>query len=279
MKGARESAGRMALIAGNTLREGLRQRLLLLLVPAGGLLVGGGRLLQDVNFGTTDRRFLLDVGFGAISFLGAVLAIAAAAQLFFSEIDRRSALLVLARPVSRTEFTLGKLGGILGLLLLFCAAMTLILAGLVLWREGGGTLSRGGGEAESDGWRDMANLAVCGWVQWLRLGVLAGMTLLAASYARSALFAVAAGFLALVLCQLQHVAVGIYRLAESPWAGAGAGLLSWVVPDFEVFNVADAMATGASLPPGLVGRITIYGFAYIGAFGGLAVYCFRHREL
>jgi hypothetical protein len=43
-----------------------------------------------------------------------------------------------------------------------------------------------------------AGVAWCGLVQWLRLGLLAALTLLVASYARSSLFAVLTGFLYLV---------------------------------------------------------------------------------
>jgi hypothetical protein len=52
-----------------------------------------------------------------------------------------------------------------------------------------------------------------------------------------------------------------------------------VLPDFQLFNVADRVATGEALPGTLIGGITVYALAYMGVFSGLAIYCFRHREL
>jgi ABC-2 type transport system permease protein len=273
MNEAAASLERLALIAGHTLRAGARQRLLRWVAAVAILLAGGAWFLRGLNFGTTDRRFLLDVGFGAMSFFGSILAVTSAAHLFLGEWERRTVLLVLARPVSRAEFLLGKLGGIFGLLLVFCGGLTALLAGLLAWWEGEGA------GAGTPVWGEWLGLALRGWGQWLRLALLATITLFAASQVRHAFLAVGAGAIALVACQLQHVATGVYRLADSPWVRGGACILSWVVPDLEVFEAVDAVAGGAPSSAALAARITVYGLAYIGVFAGLAVWGFRHREL
>ena len=72
----------LSLIAQNTLREAVRQRVFgfLLLLALG--LVLGVHFFQEFNFGTPELRFIADLGFGAIGLLGAVLAVTATAQLF-----------------------------------------------------------------------------------------------------------------------------------------------------------------------------------------------------
>lgn len=278
MKWPALSPGRVALIADMTLRESLRQRMPGLLAALAAALAGGAWLLRDFNFGSSELKFLMDAGLGAQAFFGAILAIVAPAHLFFAEVERRTVHLVLARPVRRAEFIFGQLGGVLLLLLGFCALLTLLLAGLLWWRETG--LRQTHPEAFAQGLRvPYAGLAWAGLVQWLRLGVLSAITLLVASYARSSLFATMAGFSALVICQLQHLARDFFGLMESPWARGGAWLVGVMTPDLHLIDVADKVAAGEPLPAGLIGGVAAYAVVYIGLFGGLAAFCFHHRDL
>ncbi|MDD2763862.1 MAG: ABC transporter permease [Opitutaceae bacterium] len=278
MKRVTFSPIRVALIAEYTLREAVRQRLPLLLILVAAATVGVALVLRDFNFGTSELKFLLDAGFGALAVFGAIFGIVGMAQLFFSEIERRTVLTVLAKPVWRMEFVLGKLGGVLLLLLGYCGLGTALLAGLLWWRET--ALMGTAPEAFPDGRRvAYAGVALCGLVQWLKLGVLAALTLLVASYARSSLFAVGVGFLALVAGHLLHLVRDFPGNTDSLWLRGGSRLLGLALPDFQLFAVADKVAAGESLPLNLVGGIAIYAVGYMAVFSGLAVYCFRHREL
>ena len=130
------SLRRVRLIAQNTLVEASRQRLVAFLVLLALGLVLGARWFRDFNFGAPELKFLADCGFGAMTFFGSALTIAATAQLFFSEIENRTVLTLLAKPVWRAEFILGKLLGVAAVVALFCGLMTALLA-LLLWaREG-----------------------------------------------------------------------------------------------------------------------------------------------
>ena len=115
MKTVPFSPVRMLLIAQNTLREAARQKLFHFLLFLAFALVLGARWLRDFNFGAPELKFLADCGFGAMAFFGAALTVTATAQLFFSEIENRTALTLLAKPVWRAEFVLGKLLGLAAL--------------------------------------------------------------------------------------------------------------------------------------------------------------------
>lgn len=272
------SATRLALIAQNTLRESVRQRfffLLLLATAAGGFAVWSFR---DCAFVAPGTKFLLDGGFGALTFLGAVLAIVTAAQSFSGEIERRTVLVVLAMPVGRMEFILGKLAGILALLLVFFAAGTGLLAGIVLWQQAGaGTASSM--MPDNGGHVSCSAVVACGLVQWLRSSVLAALTLLVATYARSSLFAMVSGFAALVICNLQSLARDASRIAGSGWASGVFGVAGFAFPDFGLYDVADGVAAGGTLSTAYVVGLALYSTAYVGLFGGLAAFCFHYREL
>jgi hypothetical protein len=272
------SPQRVAVIAANTFREGTRQRLPLVLGLLVAAMVGAALFVRDLGFGAGERRFLIDVSFGALALFGAVLAIATTSQLFFGEFERRTVQTVLAKPVRRSEYILGKLGGLLLLLAVFCVVVTAMTAGLLWWREG--TLLREHREILGDGNR-MSYLPVllCGLVEWLRLGVLAALTLCVASYAHDSLFTMAAGFFALVAGHLQYLARDFYGASESVWVRGVARLLGTLLPDFQLFNVTERVTAGEALSVGAVGGIAGYAAVYLAVFSGLAVYCFRHREL
>lgn len=272
------SAMRLALIAQNTLLESVRQRFLLLLSLVAVALGIAVWLLRDCSFAAPRSKFLLDGGFGVLAFFGAILAIVTSAQSFFGEIERRTVLAVLAMPVWRMEFILGKLAGVLLLLLVFCATSTGLLLGLLMWQQAGPDTSLGG---MPDGGTHVSCLAVvaCGLVQWLRSSTLAALTLFVSSYACGSSFAMVSGFGALAICNLQSLARDACQIAGSGWANGVVGVVGFILPDFGLYDVADAVAAGGALSMTYLVGIALYSAAYVGLFGGLAVFCFRHREL
>ena len=271
MNPVRFSPRRTWLIAGNTLREAARQRFFQFLLLLAFALTLGARWLRDFNFGAPELKFLADCGFGAMAF-------AATAQLFFSEVDNRTALTLLAKPVWRAEFVLGKLLGVAALSAVFCALLTGLLSLVLAWREAElahllpDAAAPGGGVSH-------AMVALGGLMQWLRLLVLAAFTLLVATFAQSQLFSVVTGFLVLVVCHLQHLAQDAYARAGSAAGLIASSLISSVFPDFQVFQLADSLVA-ADLPAvGDVVRVTLYALGYAAAAAGLAVVSFRRREI
>lgn len=278
MSPVRFSLGRTSLIARNTLREASRQRLFQFLLLLALALVLGARWLRDFNFGAPELKFLADCGFGAMAFLGSALTIAATAQLFFSEIENRTALTLLAKPVWRAEFILGKLLGVAALAAVFCALLTALLSFVLAWREAElaalapEAVTTGGGVSH-------AMVALGGLMQWLRLLVLAAFTLLVASFAQSQLFSVVTGFLVLVVCHLQHLAQESYARAGSAAGMLLSALISAVFPNFQVFLLADSLSA-ADLPSvGDVIRVVLYGAGYAAVAALLAILSFRRREI
>src|SRR5262249_35859574 len=147
-------------------------------------LVVGARWLRDFNFGAPELKFLADCGFGAMAFFGAALTLTATAQLFFSEIENRTALTLLAKPVWRTEFIAGKFLGVAAVAAVFCAVLSGLLAAVIAWRAA--ELAKEFPDAFAQGTGvSYAMIALTGGLQWLKLLVLAGFTLLVASFAQT----------------------------------------------------------------------------------------------
>jgi ABC-type Na+ efflux pump permease subunit len=272
------SPRRTWLIAQNTFREAARQRLFIVLLVLALALVLGARWLRDFNFGAPELKFLADCGFGAIAFFGSALAIAATAQLFLSEIETRTALTLLAKPVRRGEFVLGKFIGAAALLAVFCALLTALLAAVLYWREG--ELMEAFPEQFLHGRAVSYGLVIlAGSLQWLKLAVLAALVLLVASFAQTQLFAVLAGLFILVICHLQHFAHDAYARSDSWLARAGGGALAAVCPNFQLFALADSLDPADFPPWPHVARVLLYAGGYILVACGLATHLFRQREI
>ena len=272
------SLRRTWLIALNTLREAARQKLFAFLLLLALGLVLGARWFRDFNFGAPELKFLADCGFGAMAFFGAALTIAATAQLFFSEIENRPALTLLAKPVWRTEFVVGKFLGVAALAAAFCGLLTVLLAAVLWWREG--QLMEEFSENFAQGRAvSYGLLALAGFMQWLKLAVLAAFALLVASFAQTQLFTVVTGFFILVICHLQYLAQDAYARSGS-WLGQMVGgFIAGIFPNFQVFALADSLAAADAPPAAHVARVAIYALGYIVVACGLAVFSFRQREI
>ena len=122
---------RVFLIARITFSEGVRARFfsVLLLISLGLLLTA--TYFQQFDFGTSELKFILDFSFGAVLFFGSVLTVVITTQIFFNEIEHRTAISILSRAISRWEFLLGKLFGIATLLFFFCLSTGILLSFLL----------------------------------------------------------------------------------------------------------------------------------------------------
>ena len=272
------SPRRVLLIAHNTLLEATRQKLFVFVALLSCALVVGARWLRDFNFGAPELKFLADCGFGAMAFFGAVLIIAATAQLFFSEIENRTVLTLLAKPVWRAEFILAKFLGLAALAAIFCALLTVLLMGVLWWRER--QLMAGFPEAFlGDNGVSYRNVALAGLLQWLKLAVLAAMTLLVASFAQTQLFTVVTGFLILVIGHLQYLAQDAYERAGWSVGRMVGGALASVFPNFQLFSIAESLVAAEGPGAAQVARVFGYGVGYIAVACLLAVFSFRQREI
>jgi len=269
---------RILLISQTTFAEAVRARFftILLLISLGLLL--GASYFQQFNFGTSELKFILDFGFGAVLLFGSILTVVITTQIFFNEIDHRTAISILCRAISRWEFLLGKLLGIASLLFFFCLITGVLLSVVLGIKE---TALSVESESTPNLVRQIEIFQFLG-LQWLKFVVLTALTLCVASLSQSSLYTMVVSFLAILTCQLQHLAGEIYIEAESVAGRAFAWLLNTLVPNLQIYNVGDRMVLSSvidPLPSGTLWDICIYSIIYIAVFFGLAVLFFRNREI
>jgi ABC-type transport system involved in multi-copper enzyme maturation permease subunit len=272
------SFSRLGLIAGNTFLEAVRQKLFnfLLLLAIG--LVASAQFFREFNFGSSELKFIADFGFGALIFFGSALTIATTAQLFFSEIENRTALTLLAKPLWRAEFVFGKFLGVFAVIGVFCA-LTVGLMMLLLWNREGQLMMETPDDFANGRLIAYGDLLIIGLLQWLKFGVLTAIVLLIASFSNTNLFTVVTGFFVLVICHLQYLARDQWSNVDNVLLAGAVRALSFIFPNFQLFNLGDQIGQGAGVSGELALRVGAYGLAYIAVIGGLAVYSFRNREI
>jgi len=113
---------RVWVIAVNTFREAVRNKLLYALVIVGVALIASGMAMGRLALDQSDR-ILQDFGLFFLGLFGPVIAVFVGVNLLYDEIQRRTILVLLAKPVRRAEFVLGKYCGILITLLVTVSMM------------------------------------------------------------------------------------------------------------------------------------------------------------
>jgi len=99
-------------VAKATFNEGLRKRFLNGILVFAVLIIGSSWLFTYLQPGA-ELKMLIDVGLGSIRFFGMLIAIFLGTRLIPDEIEKRTIYTLLAKPVTRTQFMIGKyLGGL-----------------------------------------------------------------------------------------------------------------------------------------------------------------------
>lgn len=128
--------GQTLAIARNTFLEAIRQPIYLIIVLLGGLLQVGNTALSSYSMGYTeetevsgDNKLLFDIGLATVLVCATLLAAFTATSVLSREIENKTALTVISKPVGRPLFVLGKYLGISAAI----SIATVILMTFLLW--------------------------------------------------------------------------------------------------------------------------------------------------
>src|SRR5215467_15252186 len=115
-------------VAANTFREAVRDRVLYNLVFFALLMMGAAILVGQISI-DIEQDVIISLGLSAISLIGILIAVFLGVALVSKEMDKRTLYALLAKPVKRWEFLLGKFFGLVMTLTVNTGAMS---AGLYL---------------------------------------------------------------------------------------------------------------------------------------------------
>lgn len=244
----------------NTFREAIRDRILYLLLAFALILIGVSRLLSLLTVGS-ESKIIKDVGLSAISVFGVLTAMFVGVSLVFKEIDKRTIFTLLANPVRRWQFVAGKYLGLLTVLAMNVAMMTVALSVLLWWK----------GEQP---WA----LAGAVLLTYVELLLVAAFALLFSSFTNPILAAVgtfgiyAIGHLSWSLQMLKD------KLPGNTLAVWLCDALYWVLPNLGRLNIRSEAVHAIALPDGYLAFSLSYGLSYAVAVLTLACIVFERRE-
>nr|WP_246462526.1 ABC transporter permease subunit [Pelagicoccus albus] len=251
-------------------------RLFLVLSLVGLASLAAGFYFREFNLGSAELRFIADFGFGSISLFGSIATIVVGVQLVYGDIENKTVLPVLAKPVSRGEFVIGKLAGAWATACCFVFILTVSLL-LALWiRESQIALSADEGAITSER-VSYAGVLLFAAAQCIRFLILSAATVFLSSYASSSLFAVFASMGVWILGQLRGSLPNLVESGQDTVFSV-SGVLSLLVPDLSQFDLGAALFDGSAFGAASLWGLLAYALAYTFVYSVLAVLVLKNRE-
>jgi Cu-processing system permease protein len=255
---------RVGVVALNTFREAVRDRVLYNLVFFALLMMAAAIAVGQISIGI-EQTVIVSLGLSAISVIGLLISIFIGVALVSKEMDKRTLYALLAKPVRRWEFLLGKFAGLVLTLTVNTAAMALGLLLVMIYMKH--SLER------SD-----AVVLVAVYFILLKLALIVALALLFSCFTTpllAILFTVGLYIVGLYVQELRDLPVEVM----SPAMAAFTKWLSYVLPNFENFNVMAMAAHGRAVPGALILQNTLYTVVYCTIVLTAAAAVFSRRNL
>jgi ABC-type Na+ efflux pump permease subunit len=286
------SFARIFAITTNTLTELTRQKVFYFLLIFALLLIGSSAFLARFTF-QQEFQILKDVSLGAMSIFTSLLAIIATARLIPQDIEDRTVYTILAKPVPRFEYLLGKLTGVLLLLAIGILLMSAMFVVVLYAREQ--TALHETARQFANVPRDQLDDALRALrasalnvdllpgiaIIYLKACLLAALTLFVSTFASTNIFTVVVMAFIYFIGHLQATARE-YWLQEQ---GAGwmarifLAVVALIFPDLQAFNLIDAIVVGAAISLGVFAKTAALGIFYTVIYTFLATFVFYGKEL
>ena len=285
---------RSGVIARATTKEAVRQPVFLLMLGIGMVVLVLNTFLPFFSLGE-DVKMQKDCGLATILITGLLLAIWTASTSIAAEIEGKTAMTLLSKPVNRRQFIVGKYMGIVNAILMLWVPLSMALLFLICYKVGY--------DAKE------SSEPIPDWFEWVTVGGLSFElpTLTAPRWDSSV--HIIPGLLLILLETIVLASVSVAISTRAPmivnmttcftifvvghltpmlvkanvlkleFVQFMAQLIAAVLPALEVFNMQGAVATGTVVPPIYLGEVTIYSAAYCGAAILLAFILFEDRDL
>src|SRR5437660_4471417 len=222
---------RVAAIARNAFREAVRDRVLYNLVVFALLLIAGAILLGELSAGQ-EAKIIVDLGLSAILLFGVFIAIFVGVGLVYKEIERRTLYAILAKPIGRGEFLLGKYLGLCLTLLVNVAIMGVGLSLALIYVQ--------------RGWNPLvARIWPAILLLYVELIILTGVAMLFSSFSSPALSALLTFFVFVI----GHFSAELKNLATTGAARLAFSALYYLLPNLSNYAYITAASHGRTPAP------------------------------
>lgn len=287
------SPGRIWVITASTFTQLVRMRTFYFLIIF-AILVAAASNLNLLYTPAQKLRMLKDASFGSMSIFSWLFAIAATAVLIPRDLEDRTLYTILAKPVPRLEYLLGKLFGVLFTIGVALVVMQALFTGFLFLREVTVLAEErqaleAQGLAPEDIGVALEQIRAQG-VQWqllyalvsifLKAAVVAAVTMLVSTFASSTLFTMIVATIIFVVGHFHKLAAGYWlnEFGDSLLAKLVVRPIVMVIPDFRVFNITENIVGGT--PVTALAMLSLAGLAvlYVAVYSAVALYLFIDKE-
>jgi ABC-2 type transport system permease protein len=233
---------------------------------------------------------------GTMTLFSVVLSIVATALLLPKDVEDRTLYTILAKPVPRLDYLAGKLLGVLLLVFVSLALMDLLMTA-VLQIRASMVIEQQVAMGKALGWQQpmldsLRAEALANGPTWslqgavlavfLRASIMASLALLISTFSTSTLFTTIISFLIYFIGHFQADARNAYlqsgEAGQSVWGRMASLLVSLVFPDFQNFNVIDAVIEGQTMPLLILGKLALIGLYYALFYTIASWFVFARKE-
>jgi ABC-type transport system involved in multi-copper enzyme maturation permease subunit len=261
------------LIAGAVFRESVRDRVPYSMVLFAVLMMAASYLISQLTAGQ-DLKIIKDLGLASLSIFGLLIAVFIGIGLVSKEVEKKSVFGLLTKPVSRTEFILGKYLGLVMTLVVNLSVMTVAYYGVLMYMDWTATASaRAGWPAPAmDPRLVIAIVLIVG-----ELALVTAVALFFSTFSSPLLSTVltlglwVAGHFNSDLRQFENV-IDVKPVA---WIARGA---YYLLPNLAPFNVKAEVVYGVPVAASHVAYTLAYAAVYITALLIAAIAIFRRRD-
>ena len=255
---------RVAAIARNAFREAVRDRVLYNLVVFALLLIAGAILLGELSAGQ-EAKIIVDLGLSAILLFGVFIAIFVGVGLVYKEIERRTLYAILAKPIGRGEFLLGKYLGLCLTLLVNVIVMGVGLSLALIYVK--------------RGWNPLvARIWPAILLIYVELMILTGVAMMFSAFSSPALSALLTFFIFVI----GHFSADLKMLSQSTGNAPARWLLAalyYGLPNLANYNFITLAAHGQSPAPRIMLLEISYALVYVAVLLAATILIFSRRNL
>lgn len=269
------SMRRIGLVAWHVFKESVRDRVLYGIGAFALLLVAGTVVIGQITAGQ-DMKIIKDLGLATIELAGVLMTVFIGVGLISREIDRRSIFSLLAKPLPRWEFIVGKYLGLLLTIVVNVWAMGLALLIVLLWQN----------VVSPDNVRmswpapavDPRLLSVLLMIS-AEMALLTAVALFFSAFSSSALLSVVftVGLFIAGLASRDLRAFGDI-VDVHPAVATMVSTIGWALPAFAEFDIKSQVVHGIPVAPGMIAFSLAYALVYSAAVLAGAVVLFSRRE-
>ncbi len=249
------------LIAKNTFREILRDKILYALLVISILMLGFAMAMAQLSF-AEQAKVSMDFTIAVLNISVVIISIFLGAQMLHREVENKTLLTLLSHPVSRSQFLIGKTLGvflvILGLTLFFSIILFV--------------------QSYYFSYGSVSDLLIIMFGLLLEALIILSLTIFLSSCLRVSLVVT-------VSISIYLIGHWVESLRDIVVTSSGESfsviysLLKYAIPNLELMNWKALLANNIELDSYFVGKVLVYSLAWVLIYLALAIFTFKNKDI